>query len=282
MALYMLFAGLGILIYARVALAATAIASFSGAHVFFGLQFAFFVSLLVFLEALILFYADRILREHSSSLGRASVWRRCMVVAALVFYAGDVSILIAGTREPGDALTCAGQCGAGGEPVAGEASIASPNGSHVSVVGSESARALAAGRTLFRERGCVGCHEPDQCGVGPTLYGLFGRPVQDSRRGVAIVDESYVREAILNPSATVAVGFPDIMPTFAGQLTEEELQALIVYVKSLSVPVQVQRRLAARHAVHYLRGSCSRGRDPSASRRAARVATPSLGKARWR
>jgi cytochrome c oxidase subunit 2 len=56
------------------------------------------------------------------------------------------------------------------------------------------------------------------------------------------VDESYLREAILNPSATVAVGFPPVMPTFAGQLTEEELQALIVYVKSLSVLVQVQRR----------------------------------------
>jgi hypothetical protein len=31
------------------------------------------------------------------------------------------------------------------------------------------------------------------------------------------------------------------MPTFAGQLTEEELQALIVYLKSLSVLVQVER-----------------------------------------
>ena len=52
----------------------------------------------------------------------------------------------------------------------------------------------------------------------------------------------YLREAIEDPSATVAVGFPPVMPTFAGQLTEEELQALIVYLKSLSVPVQVQRR----------------------------------------
>ena len=56
------------------------------------------------------------------------------------------------------------------------------------------------------------------------------------------MDESYLREAILNPSAIVSVGFPPVMPTFAGQLTEEELEALIVYVKSLNVPVQVQRR----------------------------------------
>ena len=71
-----------------------------------------------------------------------------------------------------------------------------------------------------------------------TLHGLFGSPVQDPRRGVAIVDESYLREAIVNPSATVAEGYAPMMPTFAGQLTEEELQALIVYLKSLGVPVQ--------------------------------------------
>jgi cytochrome c1 len=54
------------------------------------------------------------------------------------------------------------------------------------------------------------------------------------------VDESYLSEAILNPSATVAVGFLP-MPTLAGQLTEEELQALIVYLKSLR-PLQAQRQ----------------------------------------
>ena len=101
---------------------------------------------------------------------------------------------------------------------------------------------LAAGRTLFQERGCVGCHRPDATGIGPTLLGVFGSPVQDPACGVAIVDESYLREAIENPSATLAVGFTAVMPTFAGLLTEEELQALIVYVKSLSVLVQVQRQ----------------------------------------
>jgi cytochrome c oxidase subunit 2 len=74
------------------------------------------------------------------------------------------------------------------------------------------------------------------------VHGLFGSPVQDPACGVTIVEESYLREAILNPLATVAVGFPPVMPTFAGQLTEEELQALIVYLKSLSVSVQVQRQ----------------------------------------
>ena len=75
MTLYLLFAGLGILIYASVAVAATAIADFSGAHVPFGLQFAFFASLLVLLAAGILFCESRFLRPHAFTLDRVSAWR---------------------------------------------------------------------------------------------------------------------------------------------------------------------------------------------------------------
>ena len=89
---------------------------------------------------------------------------------------------------------------------------------------------------MFQQRGCAGCHRADSTGVGPRLEGLFGSPVQDPACGVAFVDESYIREAIENPSAFVAVGFPSVMPSFASQLTEKELQALIEYLKSLSAP----------------------------------------------
>jgi hypothetical protein len=71
----MLFAGLGTLIYAGVALAATAIADFNGAHVPFGLHFALFASLLVFLAAVILFCANRFLKAHASSVDRVSALR---------------------------------------------------------------------------------------------------------------------------------------------------------------------------------------------------------------
>jgi cytochrome c oxidase subunit 2 len=97
----------------------------------------------------------------------------------------------------------------------------------------ESARAAAAGEALFHERGCALCHRPDGSGIGPTLRGLVGSPAQDPASSVAIVDESYIRESILSPSAIVALGYPPVMPSFAGQLTEDELRALIAYVKSL-------------------------------------------------
>jgi mono/diheme cytochrome c family protein len=222
---YMLFAGLGIVIYIGLAYAEAVFSGYSSP------SFAFLSNVLA---ALFLFCAYRLLRKHSYSVGRTSAWRRRIVVAALVFFAGGLAILIAATREPGNVLTCTGQCRTEAEGIVAEASIASPTESQDVMVRSESARALAAGRTLFHQRGCVGCHRPDATGIGPTLHGLFGSPIQDPACGVAIVDESYVREAILNPSATVAVGFAPVMPPFAGLLTEEELQALIEYLKSLS------------------------------------------------
>jgi len=128
---------------------------------------------------------------------------------------------------------CTGPCAEVRKAIAGDESFTSASRSQSAVVDGES-QAVAVGKGLFQQRGCAGCHKADSTGVGPTLDGLLGRPVQDPACGVAFVDESYLREVIENPSATVAVGFPPVMPSFAGQLTEKELQALIEYRKSLS------------------------------------------------
>jgi cytochrome c oxidase subunit 2 len=46
-------------------------------------------------------------------------------------------------------------------------------------------------------------------------------------------DESYIRESILNPGTKIVSGFKNIMPTFQGQLSEEEVIGLVAYVKAL-------------------------------------------------
>jgi cytochrome c oxidase subunit 2 len=71
-------------------------------------------------------------------------------------------------------------------------------------------------------------------GRGPNLTGLFGRPVQLEDGRSVIVDENYVRESILNPAAKVVSGFKPIMPVFQGQVTEEQLNSLVAYIKSLN------------------------------------------------
>ena len=56
--------------------------------------------------------------------------------------------------------------------------------------------------------------------------------LEDGR--TVIADENYIRESILNPGAKIVSGFKPIMPTFQGQVSEENLMALVAYVKSLS------------------------------------------------
>ncbi len=59
-------------------------------------------------------------------------------------------------------------------------------------------------------------------------------PLEDGR--TVIADENYVRESILNPSAKIVSGFKPIMPVFQGLVSEEQLNALIAYIKSLNQP----------------------------------------------
>jgi cytochrome c oxidase subunit 2 len=93
---------------------------------------------------------------------------------------------------------------------------------------------VQAGEKLFTQFDCANCHESGRLRRGPVLGGLFGRevPLQDGR--MVLFDETYIRESILDPRAKIARGFPPIMPTFRGQLTEEQIIAIIAYIKSLS------------------------------------------------
>lgn len=96
----------------------------------------------------------------------------------------------------------------------------------------------AAGQELFvTTLGCSTCHNADGTGGrGPALTGLFGKAVQLEGGATVTADEAYLRESIINPQAQLVVGFQPIMPTFKGQLTEEQILQLIAYIKSLSPP----------------------------------------------
>jgi cytochrome c oxidase subunit II len=53
----------------------------------------------------------------------------------------------------------------------------------------------------------------------------------DGRR--ILVDENYIRKSILEPQADIRAGFKPVMPTYAGQIRDEEIDALISFIKSL-------------------------------------------------
>ncbi len=90
-----------------------------------------------------------------------------------------------------------------------------------------------AGQKLFATMGCTNCHKDDNSGRGPSLVGVYGSQQKLANGQAVPVDDVYVRESILNPHAKIAAGYPLLMSTYQGQLTEEQVAQLIAYLKSI-------------------------------------------------
>ena len=132
-------------------------------------------------------------------------------------------------------LFCAQYCGTQHSGMIGEVVVMEPAEYQTWLSGGAPTGSLAQnGQALFTQLGCSTCHRFDVQGRGPNLTGVFGKPVllEDGRTVVA--DENYVRESILVPGAKVVSGFKPVMPSFQGQVSEEQLTSLVAYVKSLS------------------------------------------------
>lgn len=90
----------------------------------------------------------------------------------------------------------------------------------------------AKGKLLAQAKGCASCHTVDGSpGVGPTWHGLFGKTETFQDGSSAHVDDAYLANFIRNPTARVPKGFAPIMPKL--DLTDDELKALIAYIKTL-------------------------------------------------
>jgi cytochrome c oxidase subunit 2 len=140
-------------------------------------------------------------------------------------------------------LFCAEYCGTKHSGMIGQVVVMDPTEYQAWLSGGGPEGSLAeGGAKLFASLACNTCHRPDAQGRGPVLEGLFGKTVTLQSGETVTVDEAYVRESILNPSAKQAAGFQPIMPTFQGLVTEEQLLELIEYVKSLQTMPQVQTR----------------------------------------
>jgi cytochrome c oxidase subunit 2 len=98
------------------------------------------------------------------------------------------------------------------------------------------------GEKLFEQYGCATCHVTDQQGRSPSLRNVYGHPVQLDDGRTVLADEAYIRESIVNPNVKVVRGYhKDLMPVFQGQIKEDELLQLIVYIKSLSPSQQAKQ-----------------------------------------
>ena len=97
---------------------------------------------------------------------------------------------------------------------------------------------LARGQLLYKRQGCSTCHNAGAegaSGPGPSYNGSWGKPVQLESGSEVVFDENYVRESILNPQAKARKGYGKASPmnSYAGKLKDDQIDALITFIKSL-------------------------------------------------
>lgn len=130
-------------------------------------------------------------------------------------------------------LFCSEFCGTSHALMAGRVVVMPPEDYARWLEAARPQQSLAArGEAVFRRAGCSGCHGPAAAVHAPKLDGIFARPQPLEGGGFAIADEAYLRDAILLPKKQIVAGYKPIMPSFQGQLTEDELIELVAYIRS--------------------------------------------------
>lgn len=92
------------------------------------------------------------------------------------------------------------------------------------------------GAKLYASRGCNNCHSIDGTKIqGPTFKGLWAKGTENIAGGVKQkIDENYIRQSILEPATQVVEGYPNVMSSYAGQLRDEDIDALIAWLKTVN------------------------------------------------
>jgi cytochrome c oxidase subunit 2 len=145
--------------------------------------------------------------------------------------------------KPGEYhLFCAEYCGTDHSKMIGRIVVMEDMAYQTWLGGYTEETPVQAGEKLFTQFDCVNCHASGRRQRCPNLTGLYGTTVPLTGGGSALFDEAYIRESILDPKAKIAAGFEPLMPTFRGQVSEEQMLALIAYIKSLSPNQAVPQR----------------------------------------
>ena len=141
-------------------------------------------------------------------------------------------------------LFCTQYCGTLHSGMVGDITVLSPEDYEKWTQQSVQGMSLAQnGERLFASMGCNACHNGTAAARGPNLAGVYGSKLQLANGSEALVNEAYLRDAILNPSQHVTAGFAPIMPTYQGQISEDGLIDLVEYIKNLKTNYRVQQTL---------------------------------------
>jgi cytochrome c oxidase subunit II len=134
-------------------------------------------------------------------------------------------------------LFCAEYCGTRHSGMVGRVVVMEPAAYQAWLTGGVVGQSLSQrGEQLFNDLSCNTCHRNEPGGRGPSLLNKFGQMQRLADGSTVTVNESYLRESILTPQVKIADGFSPSMPTFQGLLSEENVIALVEYIKTLKAP----------------------------------------------
>ncbi len=137
-------------------------------------------------------------------------------------------------KTPGDyRLFCSQYCGTNHAGMIGTVRVLKPADYQQWLSGRAEGSLALEGRKVFLKYRCVSCHSADERSRAPVLEDLFGSRVRLTNGESTIADESYIRSSILYPGTRIVEGWQNIMPSFKGQVSEEEIVELIAFIKSL-------------------------------------------------
>ena len=165
-------------------------------------------------------------------------------------------------------IFCAEYCGTLHSGMTGWVEVMEPVDYQKWLAGGAEGSLASQGEKLFQKYACSTCHTNDATGRGPVLAGLYGTNVMLTNDATVVADENYIRESILNPQAKIVKGFTGIMPTFQGQMSEDDLLKLVSYVHSLGaqktavVPVETPESIKTSAGSPLNPGAGSKGTKP--------------------
>ena len=89
----------------------------------------------------------------------------------------------------------------------------------------------ANGKRLFKNESCSACHSTGTRRItGPGLAGIYRAAAS---RDSGLTADQYIQQSIRNPGEFIVSGFKNIMPKTYNRLSQDDVDDLSAYLKSL-------------------------------------------------
>lgn len=112
-----------------------------------------------------------------------------------------------------------------------------PGNTDVATAGATSEPTWQAGEAIFLNpaNACSTCHSTDGSRlVGPSLKDKYGTTEKLADGSTVTVDDAYIKESLINPTAKVVEGFPPAMPSQDGKFSDAQTQSIILWIRHLA------------------------------------------------